>query len=78
TVRNFTGGKIDAVESTLQAINRELNEELNIQMQQTELDYLCEVVTDNHDRTDIISVHCDAGEITQRIIPAAEISAIKW
>ncbi|ABI82239.1 NUDIX domain-containing protein [Francisella tularensis] len=78
TVWYFPGGKIDAGESPLQAIIRELNEELNIQMQQTELDYLGEVVTDNHDRTDIVSVHCYAGEITQRIIPAAEISAIKW
>ncbi|MDE4982614.1 NUDIX domain-containing protein, partial [Francisella tularensis subsp. holarctica] len=40
----FPGGKIDAGESPLQAISRELNEELNIQMQQTELDYLGEVV----------------------------------
>ena len=31
-------------------------------MQQPDLDYLGEVVTDNHDRTDTVSVHCYAGE----------------
>ena len=31
-------------------------------MQQPDLDYLGEVVTDNHDRTDTVSVHYYVGE----------------
>lgn len=69
----FPGGKIDDVESSLQTIICELNEELNIQMQQHDL-----VVTDNHDRTGTIFVHFMLEKIIQRIIPFAEISAIKW
>ena len=78
TIWYFPGGKIDEGETHLQTIIRELDEELNIQMQASELEYLGEIVTDNHDRTDIVSVHCYAGEITQSIKPCAEISEVKW
>lgn len=78
TIWYFPGGKIDEGETHLQTIIRELDEELNIQMQASELEYLGEVVTDNHDRTDTVSVHCYTGEITQPIQPSAEISEIRW
>lgn len=57
TIWYFPCGKIDDGESPLQTIIRKLNEELNIQVQQPDL-----VVTDNHDRTDTVSIHCYAGE----------------
>ncbi|MED7789079.1 NUDIX domain-containing protein [Francisella sp. 19X1-34] len=78
TIWYFPGGKIDDGETHLQAIIRELDEELNVQMHPTELEYLGEVITDNHDRTDTVSVQCYAGEITQSVQPCAEISEIKW
>lgn len=78
TIWYFPGGKIDEGETHLQTILRELDEELDIQMQSSELKYLGEIITDNHDRTDTVSVHCYAGNITKPIKPCAEISEIKW
>ena len=78
TIWYFPGGKIDDGETYLQTVIRELDEELNVQMSADELTYLGEVVTDNHDRTDTVSVHCYAGDIAQEIKPSAEISEIKW
>ncbi|QIW09346.1 NUDIX domain-containing protein [Francisella sp. LA112445] len=78
TIWYFPGGKIDEGETHLQTIIRELDEELNVQIQSSELKYLGEVITDNHDRTDIVSVQCYAGDIIQPIQPCAEISEIRW
>ncbi len=78
TIWYFPGGKIEHGETHLETVIRELDEELNVQMSASELTYLGEVVTDNHDRTDTVSVHCYLGEITQDIQPCAEISELKW
>jgi 8-oxo-dGTP pyrophosphatase MutT (NUDIX family) len=78
TIWYFPGGKIESGETYLQTVIRELDEELNIQMSAEQLSYLGEIITDNHDRTDMVSVHCYAGGITQKIEPAEEISELKW
>jgi 8-oxo-dGTP pyrophosphatase MutT (NUDIX family) len=78
TIWYFPGGKIDAGETPLQTVIREVDEELNVQLSSSELNYLGEVVTDNHDRTTTVSVQCFAGNINQTIKPCAEISEIKW
>ncbi len=78
TIWYFPGGKIDPGETHIQTVIREVYEELNVEILVSELKYLGEVVTDNHDRTTTVSVQCFAGEIKQDINPCAEISELKW
>ncbi|QLE79251.1 NUDIX domain-containing protein [Francisella sp. Scap27] len=78
TIWYFAGGKIDSGESAGEAVLREVKEELGVTLQAPDISYLGETVTDNHDRTDTVSIQCFASEITQEIKPCAEISEIKW
>ena len=78
TIWYFPGGKIDLGESADEAVLREVKEELDIELSKGDMSYLGETVTDNHDRTDIVSIQCFAADIDQEIEPCAEISAIKW
>ena len=78
TIWYFPGGKIDLGESAEEAVLREVKEELNISLQNQDINYLGETVTDNHDRTDTVSIQCFAADINQEIKPCAEISEINW
>jgi 8-oxo-dGTP pyrophosphatase MutT (NUDIX family) len=78
TIWYFPGGKIDLGESAEEAVLREVKEELNIALQNKDISYLGETVTDNHDRTDTVSIQCFAAFINQEVEPCAEISEIKW
>jgi 8-oxo-dGTP pyrophosphatase MutT (NUDIX family) len=78
TIWYFPGGKIDPGESHLQTVVREVYEELDVSLTPASLTYLGEVVTDNHDRTTTVSVQCYTCDITQPIIPSAEISELRW
>ena len=72
TIWYFPGGKIDLGESAEEAVLREVKEELNITLQNQDINYLGETVTDNHDRTDTVSIQCFAADINQEIKPCAE------
>ena len=78
TIWYFPGGKIDAGESADEAVLREVKEELDIELSNADISYLGETVTDNHDRTDTVSIQCFAATINQKIEPCAEISEIRW
>ena len=78
TIWYFPGGKIDAGESADGAVLREIKEELNIELLTNDINYLGETITDNHDRTDTVSIQCFSASITREITPCAEISEIKW
>ena len=64
TIWYFPGGKIDAGESADEAVLREVKEELNIILQKQDINYLGETVTDNHDRTDTVSIQCFAANVS--------------
>ncbi|SFW76646.1 NUDIX domain-containing protein [Chitinophaga sancti] len=73
------GGKIDAGETALQAVRREVEEELNISIPEEELKWYYHITAPAFGEVDLMMEQdCFLHELKQEIVPSAEIGALKY
>jgi 8-oxo-dGTP pyrophosphatase MutT (NUDIX family) len=74
------GGKVDAGETALQSIQREIEEELNVRIDLRFLKYYCHITAPAYgeERNVIMLQDCYWYELEQEISPGNEIGAVKY
>jgi 8-oxo-dGTP pyrophosphatase MutT (NUDIX family) len=74
------GGKIDAGENSIQALEREIWEELNIKLQKENLKFYCHISAPAYGEENniIMEQDCFIYELNQKISPNAEIEAVQF
>ncbi|WP_394996627.1 NUDIX domain-containing protein [Emticicia sp.] len=76
----FPGGKRELGESDVQALIREIREELSIDLQEESLAYIgtFEAQADGHQSGIIVRMTCYSGTYTGELKPASEIEELTW
>ncbi len=73
------GGKIDAGETALQAVRREVQEELNILIPEEELKWYYHITAPAFGEVELMMEQdCFLHELTQEVVPSAEIGEVKY
>lgn len=73
------GGKIDAGETAIQAIRREVEEELNISIPEEELECYYHITAPAFGEVDLqMEQDCFLHELKQEIVPSAEIGDVRY
>lgn len=72
------GGKVDAGETSLQSIQREIEEELNVKIDISLLKYYCQITAPAYGEESHIIMLQDWYELKQEISPGNEIGAAKY
>ncbi|MDC9607147.1 NUDIX hydrolase [Xenorhabdus griffiniae] len=74
----FPGGKIEVNESPIEALVRELSEEINILVDPENVHFLMEVTGSSHDGCDEVRLYIHTLDKLPSCIPGNEISEISW
>jgi len=73
------GGKIDAGETALQAVRREVEEELNISIPEEELEWYYHITAPAFGEVNLqMEQDCFLHELKQEIVPSAEIGDVRY
>lgn len=73
------GGKIDEGETALQAVRREVEEELNISIPEEELEWYYHITAPAFGEVDLqMEQDCFLHELKQEIVPSAEIGDVRY
>lgn len=74
------GGKVDSGETPLQSLQREIKEELNINLDLSLIKYYCHIQAPAYgeNRNVIMEQDCFRYKYDQKIIPTNEIEAVKY
>lgn len=74
------GGKIDDSESSLEALHREILEELNIELKPERLKYFCHITAPAYGEAPntIIEQDCFLYELNETIVPSNEIGEVRF
>ena len=76
----FPGGKRELGESDVQALIREMREELSVELQKDSLEYIgtFEAQADGHESGIIVRMTCYEGKYIGTLKPASEIEELAW
>lgn len=76
----FPGGKRESGETDVQALIREIREELSVELQEESLTYIgtFEAQADGHESGIIVRMTCYSGKYFGTLKPASEIAEMAW
>lgn len=74
----LAGGKIEIGEQPEQALIRELEEELNIQLIPETIQHITTIVAPAYPQNDSVELHCFSAQWLGEITPQAEISSVEY
>lgn len=73
------GGKVDAGENSLDALRREIREELNIELDTQRLQYYYHITAPAYGENNVMMEQdCFSYTLTETIKPGKEIAKVKW
>lgn len=74
------GGKVDPGESSLQSLQREVQEELNLTLQADRLTYYCHISAPAYGEEDdiVMEQDCYVYDLREEIKPSNEVGAVKF